>query len=111
MDELRSFLIGEVIVGFIITAVVTVFYGFVAPWYKQSAGRYIFGLLLSLSLVLTNTVLKVFFPFLETRLLGAILFGIYIVSIICIGVGIYNAQIRRHQRKKFIQEERDRHIQ
>lgn len=110
MEISRDFLVAEVIIGFIITAIVTVFYGLVAPWYKQSAGRYIFGLLASLTLVLSNTVLRIFFPFIDnSRVLGAVLFGVYIIAIGLIGIGIYNAQVLRHDRKKFIKNEKDLH--
>lgn len=102
----------EFLVGFGLTVGVTLFYGIVAPWYKQSAGRYIFGLLLSLSIVMLNTVLRIYIPALnKAQWLSAALFGLYILSIAAIGVGVYKAQITRYRRKKFIQDEKDRHRQ
>lgn len=110
--DTRDVLIVEILIGFVVTALVTVFYGVVAPWYKQSAGRYIFALLLALSLVLTNTIVRVFFPTFDNgRLFGIILFGFYIFAIGSIGIGVYKAQIGHWKKKRFIREEKERHRQ
>lgn len=110
--EPRDILIIEVVIGFFVTALVTIFYGLIAPWYKQSAGRYIFALLLALTLVLANSVVRVLFPaFDQQRIGGIVLFGFYIVAMVSIGIGVYSAQIGRYRRKKFIQREKERHRQ
>lgn len=110
--EPRDILIVEVAIGFFVTALVTIFYGLIAPWYKQSAGRYIFGLLLALTLVLANSFVRLFFPaFDQQRIGGMVLFGFYILAILSVGAGIYSAQIGRYKRKKFIEREKERHRQ
>lgn len=110
--DTRDVLLLEIAIGFVITALVTIFYGIVAPWYKQSAGRYIFGLLLALTLILTNSVLRLFVPhFDEGRYFGVLLFGFYIFAMVSIGVGVYNAQIRHWRKKRFVKSEQERHRQ
>jgi hypothetical protein len=110
--EVRDILITEIWIGAVITILVTVGYGIIAPWYKQSAGRYIFGLLLSLSLLLINSVVGIFFPGLEgRRLVGALLFGLYIMAISAIGFGIYRAQLNGYRKRKFVEQEKERHRQ
>lgn len=110
--DTRSLLIYEVIAGFAITAIVTLFYGIVAPWYKQSAGRYIFGLLLALTLILSHTILRIWIPSLDPYRFGSILlFGFYIVAIASIGFGVYRAQIGHYKKNRFIRQEKERHRQ
>lgn len=110
--DTRDVLIFEMFIGWAVTALVTVFYGIIAPWYKQSAGRYIFGLLLALTLVLTNSMIRIFFPgFDGGRIGGIVLFGFYIVAMVSIGVGVYKAQICHYRRMKFIRREKERHRQ
>jgi hypothetical protein len=85
------------VVGFFVTFAVTLFYGIIAPWYKNPSGRYIFTLLLSLTLILGNAVLRIFFrewPY--GYVVGVILFAFYIVAIASVGVGIYNASVKRY---------------
>jgi hypothetical protein len=95
MDSIKYFSILFIVIGYIITLAVTVFYGVIASWYKNPAGRYIFVLLLSITLVLTNSVLRIIFPGqIWLAISGLILFGLYMLSICALGVGIYNAQIR-----------------
>ncbi len=109
---LRDILLIEVIIGFVVTALVTIFYGVIAPWYKQSAGRYIFALLLAITLVLTNSMIRILFPGLPgTPIAGIVLFGFYILAMVSIGIGVYKAQIGHYRRKKFIKEEKERHRQ
>lgn len=110
--DTRDVLLLEYVIGYVITALVTVFYGVIAPWYKHSAGRYIFGLLLAISLVLTNSMIRIFFPqYDEGRYFGIVLFGFYIFAMVSIGVGVYNAQIGHWKRKRFIKNEQERHRQ
>jgi hypothetical protein len=111
--EVRDILIFEVFLGTVITVVVTVGYGLIAPWYKQAAGRYIFGLLLSLSLLLANTVTGIFWQGLGDgrRVIGAVLFALYIIAISAIGFGIYRAQLNGYRRRKFVEQEKERHRQ
>lgn len=111
--DLREILVVEVIIAYVVTALVTVFYGVIAPWYKQAAGRYIFYLLLSLALLLTNSVIRFLFPnFVDGgRIIGIFLFGFYIVSIVLIGNGIYKAQITHWNKRRFISKEKERHRQ
>jgi hypothetical protein len=85
------------VVGFFVTFAVTAFYGFIAPWYKNPSGRYIFTLLLSLTLVLGNSVIRVFFRDWDYNyIIGVVLFAFYIVAIASVGVGIYNASVKRY---------------
>ncbi len=108
--DVRGFLISEIAVGWAITLLVTVLYGVVAPWYKQSAGRYIFGLLLSLTAVLSNTVFHIFFPDVEnSQIIAVVLFAYYIGAVLAIGVGIYRAQVSGYRKKKFVVQEKERH--
>src|SRR5213595_316885 len=101
MEDIRSFSILLIVIGYIITLAVTVFYGVIASWYRNPAGRYIFILLLSITLVLTNSMIRIIFPGATwTRVTGLILFGMYIIAIFSLGVGIYNAQIRNRFLKK-----------
>lgn len=96
-EELRSILYVEYVVGFVVTFVVTLFYGIVAPWYKTPSGRYIFTLLLSLTLILGNAVIRILFrewPY--GYFVGAVLFAFYVVAMIAVGIGIYNASIKRY---------------
>lgn len=110
--DTRGLLVAEILIGFAVTGLVTLFYGVVAPWYKQSAGRYIFGLLLALTLILLNTVVRVFFPTFDNgRLFGLILFAFYIIAILAVGVGIYHAQITHWRKKRFIKREKETHRQ
>jgi hypothetical protein len=95
MDSIKYFSVLFIVIGYVITLAVTVFYGVIASWYKNPAGRYIFILLLSITLVLTNSVLRIIFPGqIWLAISGLILFGLYMLSICALGVGIYNAQIR-----------------
>lgn len=108
--ETRYVLLSEITIGWGITTLVTILYGVVAPWYKQSAGRYIFGLLLSLTAILSNTVFHIFFPNAEgSQIFAVILFAYYIVSVLAIGIGIYRAQVSGYRRRKFVVEEKERH--
>lgn len=84
-------------IGFAATALVCLLYGIVAPWHKTPSGRYIFSLLLSLSLILGVTVSRIYFrEFPYTTLLGVVVFAFYIVAVIAMGIGIYNASIKRY---------------
>lgn len=110
--EVREVLIAEITIGWGITLLVTGMYGIVAPWYKVAAGRYIFGLLLSLTAVLSNTVFHIFFPdAVGSAILAVILFAYYVVAVLAIGIGIYRAQINGYRKKKFVVEEKERHRQ
>jgi len=95
--DIRLLGIIEYVIGYIVTLAVTVFYGVAASWYKNPAGRYIFILLLSITLVLTNSMIRIIFPSqLWTSYVGLGLFAFYILAMFSLGVGIYNAQIRRY---------------
>lgn len=84
-------------VGFVITFAVTVLYTVVAPWKRTPSGRYMFTLLLSLTLVLGNSVVRVFFRDWSPGLVIAIVvFMFFIVAITAMGIGIYNASIKRY---------------
>lgn len=102
----------EVLVGFTVTVLVTFFYGVFAPWYKQSAGRYIFGLLLSLTL-LTGFFAGITFyrEIFRGPVVGLIVYATYIVAITFMGVGIFKAQIGQYRKRKFIRAEIQRHRQ
>jgi hypothetical protein len=108
--DLRSALIWEFCIGFVISVVVTLFYGIIAPWYKHSAGRYIFGLLSSISLVMSNSIIRLAFPNLPAKeLTSFILLGLFVLSMAAVGWGIYNAQIKNYRRRRFIKSEKERH--
>lgn len=95
--ELLQFYIVLIQIGFVATFVVTCFYGFIAPWWREPTGRYIFSLLAALSLTLATSVVRIYFrewPY--SILFGIIFFSFYIVAVIVMGVGIYNAQIKRY---------------
>lgn len=99
--DLKFISIMLIVIGYIFTLAVTVFYGVIASWYKNPAGRYIFSLLVCITLVLSNSILRIIFPGQTwTLVTGLILFGLYVISIAALGVGIYNAQIRSHFLKK-----------
>lgn len=96
-DELKFFGYILLSVGAGVTFIVTLFYGIVAPWHKTPSGRYIFTLLLSLTLVLCNSVVRIFFrEWTFGIILGIVLFCFYIIAISAVGIGIYNASIKRY---------------
>lgn len=108
--DLRTALIAEFIIGFVIVALVTAFYGIIAPWYKHSAGRYIFGLLGSITLVMSNSIIRLVFPNLPGKeFTSFVLLGLFILSISAVGWGIYKAQIKSYRKRKFIKSEKERH--
>lgn len=88
----------EVQIGFLCTLIVAGLYGFIAPWWKTTEGRYVFGLIASLALVLGNTTLRIWFrdDYPYTIIIGVVLFAFYIVAVIVMGVGIYRATIKRY---------------
>lgn len=97
------------IMGWCISLVVWLGYTAVAPWYKIAAGRYIWGLLTSIMLLLSVTISRFLFPGLPFRqeliLFALIAFNIAMLSV---GVGIYKAQILRYYKAKFVQKEREK---
>lgn len=108
--DTRDVLIAEIFISFAVTFVVTAMYGVVAPWYKQSAGRYIFGLLASLTAILANSVFRIIFPdIMSAQIIAVILFAYYIIAILSIGAGVYKAQVRGYLRSKFVVQEKERH--
>ena len=99
-----------VISGWSLTFIVWVGYSAVAPWYKYSAGRYIWGLLTALLALFTTVVLGYAFdgyPLQRELVLVTLL--LYSFSMLGMGVGIYKAQILRYHKAKFIKSERERH--
>lgn len=90
-------------IGFAITTFVLLFYSVVAPWYRTAAGRYIWGLLLSLSLVLSVSEVRILFgEFPYRREIALVAFGGFLAAIFAVGVGIYRAQFKslRHMLKQ-----------
>lgn len=90
-----------IVVGWSITTVVWLGYSVIAPWYKISAGRYIWGLLTALfglfSVFLAIIILDDFDfrrEFILVSLLG------YCFGVLGIGIGIYRAQIVRYYKAK-----------
>ena len=100
--DLRMIQLAELWMGFAISLVVTAYYGIFAPWYKSPEGRYIFFLLLSITLVLTNSVVRFLFPGDASRVAGMVLFAVFIIAMASIGWGIWCAQHGRKclERKK-----------
>lgn len=101
-----------VIIGWSVTFVVWLGYTAVAPWYKYSAGRYIWGLLFAILATLSTTMLRFIFPGLPYRMeliLGTL--ALFDLAMILMGVGIYKAQILRYHKAKFVQQEREKHRQ
>ena len=95
--------IAEFWAGYGISVLVTAYYGLTAPWYKYPEGRYIFFLLASITLVLTNSAIRLIFPGVTwTGIVGMILFGLFVIAMSAIGWGIWCAQHGRKclERKK-----------
>ena len=83
--------------GYALTLGVTAYYGFRRPWYRYSEGRILFFLLLSITLLLTNTIIRLVFPGAVPSWVGLLLFGVYMVAIAGIGVGIYQAPKKKRK--------------
>lgn len=100
------------VAGFVITFIVWVGYSVAAPWYKYSAGRYIWGLLTSLTGLFTVFVARYIlegYPFQRELILITLM--LYCFAMLGMGYGIYKAQILRYHKAKFVQSERERHRQ
>ncbi len=98
-----------IIVGWSVTFVVWLGYTSMAPWYKYSAGRYIWGLLLAILAVLSTTMLRFIFPGLPFRMeLILATLALLDLALFGMGVGIYKAQILRYHKAKFVQEKLER---
>jgi len=92
-------------VGFAITFLVWISYTILAPWYKQAAGRYIWGLLFAILMVLSISAVRIVFgefPF--RKELAFISIGLFFISIGAVGIGIYRAQFRRYRYTKLRKE-------
>lgn len=106
IDVIAAIRIGEIWTGYLVTTLVLGYYGITAPWYKYPEGRYIFGLLASIWLVLTNSIIRLGFPREEWPIyVGLGLFFIFIVAMASVGWGIWCAQhgrkcIERKKRKE-----------
>ena len=98
------------VIGGSSTLVVWLGYTALAPWYKYSAGRYIWGLLTAIVILLTITILRFLIPGLPYRQ-QLILFGLvaFDISIMGMGIGIYKAQVLRYYKAKFATQERIKH--
>lgn len=90
----------EIIIGFGITFLTTLLYGLFAPWYKSDTGRAFFTLLIALSTLLFNSVIRTYFKTDFTLYLGMILFGLYCIAMIHIAWYIYKAQIHDYYLSK-----------
>jgi hypothetical protein len=101
--NVRLIQIIELWMGYGITSLVFAYYSITAPWYKYPEGRYIWGLLCSIWLVLTNSMVRIIFPGVQwTSIAGMILFGVFIIAMASVGWGIWCAQHGRKciERKK-----------
>lgn len=99
--DTRTISIFLIFVGWGVTLLVTGFYGLFAPWYKQASGRYIFSLLASIAAVLSNSMVRILFPGQDwSTWTGIVLFIGFIITMIAMGVGIFNAQIRHTRIEK-----------
>ncbi len=91
----------EIYLGTAVTVVVTMGYGILAPWYRNAFGIQMFGLLASLSGVLVNFCIRITFPRAEWSLyVGAVLFGLFILSMTTLGFNIYKSQLKRFVTKE-----------
>jgi hypothetical protein len=101
--DIRAIQISELWVGYGITTLVFGYYSFTAPWWRYPEGRYIWGLLASIWMVLTNSVVRFLFPGVTwTPIAGMALFGVFIIAMASVGWGIWCAQHGRKclERKK-----------
>jgi len=100
------------IIGGCSTFVVWLGYSALAPWYKYSAGRYIWGLLTAIVILLGITIFRFLVPGMPFRQ-PLIIFGLvaFDLSIIGMGIGIYKAQVLRYYKYKFATQERIKHDQ
>lgn len=95
------------VIGGCTTFVVWLGYSVLAPWYKYSAGRYIWGLLTALTVLLGITISRFILPSMEYRMvliLGGL--ALFDIAILGMGVGIYKAQVLRYYKYKFATQER-----
>lgn len=82
----------EIWIGYGITTAVAAYYGITFPWHKSHEGRYIFGLLASIWLVLTNSIFRILFPRQEWPIyVGMVLFAVFIVAMASVGWGLWCA--------------------
>lgn len=94
-ERLLYVYIVEIQIGFFVTLFVTLIYGFMAPWYKSSSGWYIFGLLAALTLMLGNTVVRIYFKeWAYSLAVGISFFAFFILAMSALGVGIVRAQLK-----------------
>jgi hypothetical protein len=92
---------GIIITGFTVTLSVTLMYGCLAPWYKSDTGKSFFTLLSALTLILSNSMLRIVFGRQEwTTSVGMILFTLYILAMGFIGWHVYQAQVARYRKNK-----------
>jgi hypothetical protein len=95
------------VIGGCTTLIVWLGYTALAPWYKYSSGRYIWGLLTAILALLVITIMRFIIPGYPFRfqlvIAGLILFDIAIIGM---GFGIYNAQVLRYYKAKFASQER-----
>jgi len=97
-----------IIIGWVITFVTWLGYTAIAPWYKYSAGRYIWGLLFTILGILGSSLLRFFFPGFPYReeaiILALVMFDLALLGM---GIGIYKAQIFRYHKAKTLEKQQN----